>query len=165
MKRNSQFALFLIPLLLAAKPDPFSAVPEPDRSLLSASIQRFAKDEVSQNWGDSYEITEQDVPIKRELGLADNAAPISRDQFIERMKSVVQGGSRPVLKSFELTEVKRSGDHYSIRACCKGARESFRYQGIIEVDAKVSGGSVRFGSWSYVVNSPHSCTQKEDSSY
>jgi hypothetical protein len=163
MKIPSRTVLLALPLLLGAKTDPLAPIPEPDHTALAQGIQRYAKDEIKQNWADLYQITIQDFAMKRDLGVKDDAPDVSQSRFDEGMKNAIEGGGTPVLQSFQLTSVTPSKDGYEIRACAKGQRESFHYKGIIQLHAVVSAGIAKFGSWSYVFYSPQSCSQKQGS--
>ena len=162
MKIRPSLPIILLPLLIAAKSDPLRTVNEPDRTLLAQGLQRYAKDQIGQDWADSYEIADQDVAMKRDLLVPDDAPPVSRERFIEGMKNAIASGGTPVLKSFELTEVRPTSEGYDIRACSRGERERFHYKGIIQLHAVIRDKTARFGSWSFVFYSPHSCDQKED---
>lgn len=67
-----------------------------------------------------------------------------------------------MLTSFELTSVTAQKTGFLIDACAASRRETFRFKGIIEFEAHIHDGRATFGSWSYKVLMPHSCSQKED---
>jgi hypothetical protein len=149
--------------LLAAKADPLRSVSDADRELLRAGLKRYSADEIKRNFSDLYDIQDQDVATRRELGLSDDGPPVDRATFENGMKSAIEGGSAPTLQSFELTEVIPIRGHYMVRACSTAQRENFHYKGIIEFDAFIQDGKVRFGAWRFKFYSPHSCSQQEDS--
>lgn len=164
MKKLLQILAFVfLPALMATKTDPFATVPEKDHAVLEAGIKRFAADEIKLNFADLYDFQEQDISMRRDLGLPDNGPLIDRSTFVERMKSAIEDGNSPFLKTFELREIIPVKGHYLIHACSKAQRENFRYLGIIQFEAFIQDEKVHFGTWSFVYNSPHSCEQKEDS--
>ena len=163
MKRLLSIVLLLLPVTLGAKSDPLTATPEPNRTLLRDGIPRYAKDEIAQNWDDLYNIADQVGGEGRDYRFTDSDGVLPRVQFVSAIRNAIASGSEPVLKSFELTSIAATKEGYEVRACCKGERESFHFKGIIAFRAIIKDGTAQFGQWSYVVNSPHSCDQKQDS--
>ena len=156
---------FILPLLLftlAAKTDPISSISEPTRTILKNGIDRYAKDEIAQDWGDLYEIADQNGAKSRDDRFTDSTAPLSREAFVQAIRQNVVNGGTPVVTSFQLTDVEPTADGYDIRACSAARRESFHFKGIIQFHAIIRDGVVRFAPWSYVLSMPHSCHQRDD---
>jgi len=147
----------------ASKANPFAAVQPADRALLEPAIKRFAQDQMKLNWNDLWEIDEQDIVTKRDFSLKDDAPSVQRSEYVERKEDALASGGVPVLTSFELTSVTPDGDGFIVNSCSAAKREGFHFKGIIEVKAHIRQGKVTFGSWSFKVLMPHSCSQKEDS--
>jgi hypothetical protein len=161
--------MFLAAFLLSSPhvhglgPDPFVKVNASDKALLVPAIQRFSKDEIRRDWADLWEIDEQDIATKRDFLLKDDAPPVSRKEYIERKNFAIEGGGVPLMNSFELVSVVSKSDGFIVSACSASQRESFRFKGIVDVEAHIRNGKVTFGSWSYKYLMPHSCSVTKDS--
>jgi hypothetical protein len=168
MRNKVDFFLIALAFLLIASPawtqspSPFVAVTPQTQVLLGPAITRFSKDEIKMDWKDLWEIDEQEVATKREFLLKDDAAPVSRDQYILLMNQAIEGGGVPIMTSFQLVKVIPQLDGFLVSACVAAKRESFHFKGIVEVTAHLRDGKVTFGSWSYKYSMPHSCKQKDD---
>jgi len=163
MKKLVASLIIILPFAMGAKTDPLATIPEPKHTLLSNGIERYARDEIAQNWADLYEIADQDGTKPRDDRFTESKTALPREQFSEEIRRSVADGETPIITSFKLIQVIPAKDGYDIHACSAGKRESFYYKGIIEFHAIIIDGTARFGPWYYVVNSPHSCSQKVDS--
>src|ERR1700744_1555923 len=131
MRNKADFIFIALALLLivpAARTQtisPFAAVTPQTKVLLEPAIARFSKDEIRMDWKDLWEIDEQDVARKRDFLLKDEAAPVSRDQFILLMNQAIEGGGTPIMTSFQLVNVAPHSDGFLVSACVAAKRESF----------------------------------------
>ncbi len=110
MKRSRLLVILLLPLLLAAKPDPLASIEEPDSTILKAGIERYSKDQIYQKWADLYEIADQDGTRARDDRFTESTAPLSREAFVQAIRRDINDGGTPVLTSFELTEAKKTAE-------------------------------------------------------
>jgi hypothetical protein len=162
MKAIRLCLLLALPILLASKPDPLAKVPPTDRPILIQGLQRFIKDQSTQDWADLYLIADQDTVMKRLLDVPDNAPPVDRTHFIANMVISVQAGTVPILETLDLTAVTPDATGYVLRACVQSHRQGAKLKGIAELHATLTNGTARFGSWTYIYDTPHSCNQKEN---
>ena len=154
--------LLALPILLASKPDPLAKLPAADRPILAQGIQRFVKDQSTQDWADLYLIADQDGAMKHLLNIPDDAPPVDRTHFIANMVISVQAGTVPILETLDLLQVTPDPTGYVLRACIQSQRQRTKLKGIAELHATITEGTTRFGSWTYIYDTPHSCSQKEN---
>ena len=157
--------MILLPLLLAAKTNPYERVAPTDLAQLKSGLIRYVRDQETRNWPDLFEIAipgfatrgDYDDPSGR------NEPILSKQEFVHAMEVGVDTGVRPILQSFKLTSITRMEGGYEVRACSRAQRESFHFKGILRLNVYVSGNQMRFGGWTYVYAMPHSCSQTTDS--
>jgi hypothetical protein len=164
MKARRIFILLLLPLLLAAKSDPYEKVAPADRVSVETGLQRYVKDQIGRKWADLYEIA---VPGYAVQGDYDDPTGkrepfLSKDAFVHAERDKLADGILPLMTSFKLVSIAPVEGGYEVRGCSKSKRESFNFKGIVRFAAYVVKGQIRFGAWSFVYAMPHSCTQTED---
>jgi hypothetical protein len=164
MKAHLIFILLLLPLLLAAKSDPYEKVAPADRASVETGLQRYIKDQIGRNWADLYEIAVPGYAIQGDYDdLTGKREPfLSKDGFVQAEENQLANGTLPLMKSFDVVSTAPVEGGYEVRGCSKAQRESFKFKGILRFNAYVSKGQIRFGAWSFVYAMPHSCPQTVD---
>lgn len=154
-----------LPFPLAAQTNMYAHVAPADQARLKSGLDRYVRDQETQNWPDLFEIAVSGFAMNGNYDdpSGKNEPILSKQQFVHAMEASVESGVRPIMQSFDLHSITPVKGGYEVRACSKSQRESFSFKGILRLNAYVSDDQMRFGGWTYVYAMPHSCSQTTDS--
>jgi hypothetical protein len=127
--------------------DPYSSITSEQKAIFQPGIQRYVKDQISQNWNDLWEIQDQTSDLKNEILEGNRAAPdLTRKDFIVAMKETV-GTGLPRLRQFTLEVVRPDKDAFIVIGCGKATRESWHQTGTVIFAARIEDGKPKFDIW------------------
>jgi hypothetical protein len=140
--------LFALPLQ-ATEPNPYSALSPEQRSVLQPAIKRYISDQLKRNWADLWEIQDQTRELKAELLLDQQAPDMNRESFVIAMKQTM-GLGFPLLKKFELQEVKPDKGNFLVVGCGTAVRENFHIHATTIFGVRIVDGKPKFDLFGFV---------------
>jgi hypothetical protein len=136
----------------AAEPDSYSALTPEQRSVLQPGIERYIADQVKRNWGDLWEIQDQTRELKTEFLLDQQAPDMNRQAFVTAAKETM-GTGFPLLKKFELKEVRPDKGNFLVIGCGTAVRENVHIHATTIFGARIVDGKPRFDIFGFVSSS------------
>jgi hypothetical protein len=138
---------------LGAVSDPYRTLPPEQAALFKPVVDRYVRDQITQDWGDLWDIQDQTSDLKNELLLGRRDAPdLNRNEFIAAMQETIATGY-PRMRSFELRDVRADKDHFVVIGCGTATRESWKQTGFVVAGLRLIDGNPKIDLWSMTSNS------------
>ena len=144
MKALIYMAVILMALRVAnASTDPFTELSPKQKALVKPVIERYVHDQITENWGDLWEISDQTPDLKNELLSGNRNAPdMTKEQFVSAMRETI-GTGLPRLHSFDLLQVKVDQGNLTMVGCGYATREGWKKKGLVIAGIKIVNGRAK----------------------
>jgi hypothetical protein len=150
MNRILIASLLLLSLpIQGAEPNPYSALTPEQRSILQPGVERYVSDQLKRNWADLWDIQDQTRELKAELLMDQQAPDMDREKFVIAMKQTM-GLGFPMLKKFELQEVRPDKGNFLVVGCGTAVRENIHIHATTIFGVRIVDGKPKFDLFGFV---------------